>query len=78
MSIQAPPPPVPTDDARSGAGGTKAAYEPVGKRTYKVLSAVPTSVLWGLVVIWTLPVVPPLRSTETRVMCPARGIRPSW
>lgn len=57
MSIQAPPPPVPTDDARPTAGGRKAAFEPVGKRTYKVLASVPTTVLWGLVVLWTLPTV---------------------
>jgi alpha-glucoside transport system permease protein len=55
MSIQAPPPPVAganIDDTTS-----KTTVEPVGQRTHRVLTAVPTAVLWGLVVLWTIPTV---------------------
>jgi alpha-glucoside transport system permease protein len=31
--------------------------EPVGARTHRLLAAVPTAVLWALVVLWTLPTV---------------------
>ena len=53
MSLQAPPPPVPAADPATG--GTRAAFEPVGLRTHRVLSSVPTAVLWGLVLLWTIP-----------------------
>ena len=50
MSVQAPVPPA---DASGGTG--RAALEPVGARTHRVLTSVPTAVLWGLVVLWTVP-----------------------
>jgi alpha-glucoside transport system permease protein len=46
VSIQAPPPAVP--DAR---------LEPVGARTHRVLTSVPTALLWALVILWTIPTV---------------------
>jgi len=52
MSIQAPPPPVPVSEERLATSHTP---EPVGARTHRVLTAVPTAVLWGLVVLWTIP-----------------------
>lgn len=48
MTIQAPLPPVASPQGRD-------ALEPVGARTHRLLSAVPTAVLWGLVVLWTIP-----------------------
>lgn len=51
MSIQAPPPYI---EAPETSGG-RAALEPVGARTHRVLTSVPTAVLWGLVVLWTIP-----------------------
>ncbi|MFP5327195.1 MAG: carbohydrate ABC transporter permease [Acidimicrobiia bacterium] len=47
MTIQAPLPPVPS------AG--REALEPVGARTHRLLTAVPTAVLWALVILWTIP-----------------------
>jgi alpha-glucoside transport system permease protein len=55
MTIQAPPPAVPDAVVDDRAGGVHAAYEPVGERTHRVLSAVPTWVLWALVILWTIP-----------------------
>jgi alpha-glucoside transport system permease protein len=34
-----------------------AAAEPVGARTHRLLTAVPTTVLWALVILWTIPTV---------------------
>jgi alpha-glucoside transport system permease protein len=31
------------------------ADEPVGERTHRVLSSLPTAFLWGLVILWTIP-----------------------
>ena len=47
MTIQAPLPPVP-------AAG-RDALEPVGARTHRLLTAVPTGLLWALVILWTIP-----------------------
>jgi alpha-glucoside transport system permease protein len=55
VSIQAPPPAVPNAVVDDEAGGVRAAYEPVGSRTHRVLSSVPTGVLWALVILWTIP-----------------------
>jgi alpha-glucoside transport system permease protein len=56
MTIQAPPPPVPAAPAPTGAG-PKATYEPVGARTHRVLTSVPTAVLWALVLVWSIPTI---------------------
>jgi alpha-glucoside transport system permease protein len=56
MSIQAPPPPVPGGAIDTKGGGAKA-LEPVGARTHRVLTSVPTAVLWGLVILWSVPTV---------------------
>lgn len=37
------------------AGGTGGTRQPVGRRLHRVLAAVPTWILWILVVLWTLP-----------------------
>lgn len=42
-------------EERSGQAGLRRGDDRVGSRTYGVLRAVPTWVLWGIVVIWTLP-----------------------
>ena len=34
---------------------TDVRLEPVGARTHRALSAVPTAVLWALVILWTIP-----------------------
>ena len=52
MSIQAPPVPVP--EGRMSRGRVD---EPVGARTHRILTSVPTAVLWGLVVLWTIPTI---------------------
>ena len=52
MSIQAPPVPVPEGRLSKGR-----ADEPVGARTHRILTSVPTAVLWGLVVLWTIPTI---------------------
>ena len=49
MTLAAPPPVV---------GVSKDAVhpdEPVGARTHRILTSLPTAVLWGVVVIWTIP-----------------------
>jgi alpha-glucoside transport system permease protein len=53
MTLSAPPQPV------LGRKGEVFGdpMEPVGKRTHRVLAAVPTGVLWVLVVLWTIPSV---------------------
>ena len=52
MAIAAPPPAVDVPDRAAHP-----ANEPVGARTHRVLTSVPTIVLWVLVVIWTIPSV---------------------
>ncbi len=52
MSIQAPLVPVP--EGRLSRGRVD---EPVGARTHRILTSVPTAVLWGLVVLWTIPTI---------------------
>ncbi|MGQ0434964.1 MAG: carbohydrate ABC transporter permease [Microthrixaceae bacterium] len=46
-----------TLDAAPATGGAaiKPSGEPVGQRTHRVLSMVPTGVLWVIVVLWTIP-----------------------
>ena len=51
MSIAAP---LPTLDVK---GQDVHPDEPVGARTHRVLTALPTSVLWAVVVLWTIPSV---------------------
>ena len=49
MTLAAPPP---------AAGVSKDAVhldEPVGARTHRILTSLPTAVLWAVVVIWTIP-----------------------
>jgi alpha-glucoside transport system permease protein len=41
--------------ATAPATGLGTADEPVGARTHRVLSSVPTVFLWGLVILWTIP-----------------------
>ncbi|MBW3557034.1 MAG: carbohydrate ABC transporter permease [Actinobacteria bacterium] len=53
MSIQAPPPPVAVDEETTT--GKRVTPEPVGARTHRVLTSVPTAVLWALVILWTIP-----------------------
>ena len=55
MSIQAPLPPVPGATVEDAVGKHDRDGEPVGSHVHRLLSAVPTTVLWGLVVLWTLP-----------------------
>jgi alpha-glucoside transport system permease protein len=50
VSIAAPPPAVEVSERAAHP-----ANEPVGARTHRVLSSVPTIVLWALVVLWTIP-----------------------
>jgi alpha-glucoside transport system permease protein len=37
--------------------GTASVMDPVGKRTHRALSSIPTGVLWLLVFLWTLPTI---------------------
>ncbi len=53
MSIQAPPPPVAVDEGATSR--KRVTPEPVGARTHRVLTSVPTAVLWALVILWTIP-----------------------
>jgi alpha-glucoside transport system permease protein len=47
---------VPAGIKEKPKGGRQAgALEPVGQRTHRFLSAVPTGVLWIIVVLWTIP-----------------------
>ena len=39
----------------TGGASIKPSVEPVGQRTHRVLSMVPTGVLWAIVVLWTIP-----------------------
>ena len=43
---------VPTDPSMFGADG---ASQPIGKRVHRVLAAIPTWVLWMVVIVWTVP-----------------------
>jgi alpha-glucoside transport system permease protein len=42
-------------DAPPRSSAAAAAMEPVGKRTHSALAKVPTAVLWGIVILWTIP-----------------------
>jgi alpha-glucoside transport system permease protein len=48
MSVEAPSVPVAT--SRLGS-----ADEPVGARTHRLMTSLPTAFLWGLVILWTIP-----------------------
>ena len=39
----------------TGGASIRPTDEPVGQRTHRVLSMVPTGVLWAIVVLWTIP-----------------------
>jgi alpha-glucoside transport system permease protein len=39
----------------TGGASIRPSDEPVGQRTHRVLSMVPTGVLWAIVVLWTIP-----------------------
>jgi alpha-glucoside transport system permease protein len=52
MTTIAPPSPG-AADTRTLDGGD--AGEPTGSRLHRILGSVPTAVLWGLVVVWTIP-----------------------
>ncbi len=42
----------PTPAAGAATGPT---MEPVGQRTHRLLAAIPTWILWAIVVLWTVP-----------------------
>jgi alpha-glucoside transport system permease protein len=39
----------------TGGAAIGSAFEPVGQRTHRLLTAVPTAVLWAVVILWTIP-----------------------
>ena len=39
----------------TGGAAISPATEPVGRRTHRALTAVPTAVLWAVVILWTIP-----------------------
>jgi alpha-glucoside transport system permease protein len=51
-SVTTVPPSTATDDIEPSPSPAR---EPVGSVAHRVLGAVPTAVLWGLVVLWTIP-----------------------
>jgi alpha-glucoside transport system permease protein len=53
MTTIAPPSPGAADTRVLDGGG--AAGEPTGSRLHRLIGSVPTAVLWGLVVVWTIP-----------------------
>jgi alpha-glucoside transport system permease protein len=52
MTVTAPVPKGIKDDT-----GRASVMEPVGERTHRALSSIPTAVLWVLVFLWTLPTI---------------------